>query len=119
MPADLIDLVHLRVSQLNDHSERSDRYARDLARQGMAADKLAHVPTWRDTPTLFDERERTALAWAETVARIAESGVPEGAYEAAAAMFGDKALVDLTITIALMSAYARLGIAFHSLSHAA
>jgi hypothetical protein len=36
---------------------------------------------------LFDERERAALAWAETATRVAETGVPDEAYQAARAVF--------------------------------
>ena len=55
-------------------------------------------------------RERAALAWAETVTRVAETGVPDADYEAAAAEFSDKELADLTYAIGLMNAFNRFGI---------
>jgi alkylhydroperoxidase family enzyme len=38
--------------------------------------------------------------------------VPDDAYQAAAAVFGDKELADLTIAIGLMNVYNRLAISF-------
>jgi len=63
------------------------------------------VQAWAEAGDLFDERERAALAWAETVTRVADTGVPDKAYEAARAVFEERELVDLTIAISLMNAY--------------
>jgi alkylhydroperoxidase family enzyme len=72
------------------------------------------VPVWRDARDVFSSCERSALAWAETVTRVAETGVPDADYEAAAAEFSDKKLADLTYAIGLMNAFNRLGITFRT-----
>jgi alkylhydroperoxidase family enzyme len=46
------------------------------------------------------------------VTRVAQTGVPSADYEAAAAVFNEKELADLTITIVLMNLYNRLAISF-------
>ena len=111
---DLIDLVYLRVSQLNGCAYCIDMHSRDLLKLGVAVDKLVLVPVWRDAGELFSSRERTALAWAETVTRVAETGVPDADYEATAAEFSAKELGDLTYAIGLMNAFNRFGITFRS-----
>ena len=63
---------------------------------------------------LFDDAERGALAWAETVTRVAETHVPDADYEAAATVFDQRQLADLTIAIGLINAYNRLAISFRS-----
>ena len=63
---------------------------------------------------IYSARERSALAWTETVTRVAETGVPDVDYEAAAVEFSDKELADLTYAIGLMSAFNRFGISFRS-----
>ena len=63
--------------------------------------------------------QRIALAWAETVTRVAETHVLDADYEAAAAEFSDKELADLTYAIGLMSAFNRLGISFRTTPAAA
>ena len=62
----------------------------------------------------MDEQGRAALAWAEVVTRLGHQGVPDSAFEAAAAAFGEKQLVDLTIAISLMNAYNRMAISFRA-----
>ncbi len=86
----LVDLVYLRVSQINGCAYCIDMHSRDLLKDGVTVEKLVLVPAWRDSGALFDETERAALAWAETVTRIAETGVPDAEYEAATAVFDQK-----------------------------
>jgi len=119
LPNTLIDLVYLRISQINGCAYCIDMHSRDLLQEGVAVEKLVLVPAWREGGALFDETERAALAWAETVTRVAETGVPDSAYEAAAAVFDPKQLADLTIAIGLMNAYNRLAISFRKTPAAA
>jgi AhpD family alkylhydroperoxidase len=114
LPKALVDLVYLRVSQINGCAYCIDMHSRDLLKQGMAVEKLVLVPVWREGGTVFDATERAALAWAETVTRVAQTGVPDDEYEAAAAVFDRKQLADLTIAIGLMNAYNRLAISFRT-----
>jgi AhpD family alkylhydroperoxidase len=110
----LVDLVHLRVSQLNGCAFCIDMHSRDLLKAGLSNNKLLLLPVWRDAGNLFDARERAALAWAETVTRVADTGIPDHEYDAATAEFSDKELADLTYAIGLMNAFNRLGIAFRT-----
>lgn len=89
-----------------------DMHARDLRKEGMSGEKLLLVPVWREAAYLFDEREQAALAWTETVTNVASTHVPDEAYAAAAEVFAEKDLADLTIAIALMNAYNRIGVSF-------
>lgn len=108
----LIDLVNLRVSQINGCAYCIDMHSRDLLKSGLAVEKLVLVPVWHDALAMFSTRERAALAWAETVTRVAETGVPDAHYQAAAAEFSEKELAELTYAIGLMNAFNRLGVAF-------
>jgi len=112
LPADLIDLVYLRVSQINGCAYCIDMHSRDLLKTGVSIDKLVLVPAWREARNLFSAREQAALAWAESVTLIAETGAPDDVYQATAAVFSEKELSDLTVAISLMNAYNRLGISF-------
>jgi AhpD family alkylhydroperoxidase len=119
LPKGLIDLVYLRVSQINGCAFCIDMHSRDLLKSGLSVDKLVLVPVWHDAGGVFSPRERVALAWAETVTRVAETGVPDADYHAAAAEFGDKDLADLTYAIGLMNAFNRFGVTFRSTPAAA
>jgi AhpD family alkylhydroperoxidase len=114
LPKELIDLVYLRVSQINGCAFCIDMHSRDLLKTGLTVEKLVLVPVWHDAGKVFSTRERAALAWAESVTRVAETAVPDTDYESAAAEFDDKELAELTYAIGLMNAFNRFGIAFRS-----
>lgn len=119
LPKTLVNLVYLRVSQINNCAYCLDMHTRDLLKSGVKIEKLALLQAWAEAGDLFDERERAALAWAETVTRVAETGVPDQAYKAVRAVFEEHELVDLTIAIGLMNAYNRLAISFRNTPQAA
>lgn len=111
---ELIDLVYLRVSQINGCAYCIDMHSRDLVKLGVGVEKLVLVPVWREAGAVFNTREQVALRWAETVTRVAETGVPDEDYQAAAEEFSDKELTDLTYAIGLMNAFNRFGVTFRS-----
>jgi AhpD family alkylhydroperoxidase len=108
VPKALVNLVYLRVSQINGCAYCIDMHSRDLLKEGMSVEKLVLVPAWREAGPLFDDAERAALT------RVAETGVPDAEYQAAAAVFDRKQLADLTIAIGLMNAYNRMAISFRT-----
>lgn len=110
----LVELVYLRVSQINNCAYCLDMHTRELIKRGQKVEKLALVQAWSEAGSLFDEREKAALAWAETVTRVADTGVPDAAYEAARSVFNERELVDLSIAISLMNAYNRMAISFRN-----
>jgi AhpD family alkylhydroperoxidase len=112
LPPDLIDLSYLRASQINGCPYCIDMHTRDALNHGVAVEKLMLVSAWRDTGALFSSRERAALQWAEALTLIPQTGAPDPDYQAAAAQFSEKELVDLTIAISLMNVYNRIAIGF-------
>jgi AhpD family alkylhydroperoxidase len=108
----LLELVYLRISQINGCAYCISKHSADLLKGGMSLDKVLLVGVWREADELFDNVERAALAWAESVTRVAETNVPDADYRAAAAVFNEKQLADLTIAIVTMNAYNRLAISF-------
>ena len=119
LSAELVDLVFLRVSQINNCAYCLDVHTRDLIKKGVKIEKLALVQAWAEAGNLFSERERAALAWAETVTRVSETGVPDEAFQAARTRFEEKELIDLTIAISLMNASNRMAISFRNTPQAA
>jgi AhpD family alkylhydroperoxidase len=119
LPKALVDLVFLRVSQINGCAYCIDLHSRNLLKEGMTVEKLVLVPVWRAVGAPFDDTERAALAWAETVTRVAETHVPDADYEAASAVFDHYQLADLTIGIGLINVYNRLAISFRETPAAA
>ncbi|MBY6242209.1 carboxymuconolactone decarboxylase family protein [Methylosinus sp. Sm6] len=109
-----VELVYLRVSQINGCAYCIDLHTRALLKEGVTIEKLALVSVWREAGALFDAREQAALAWAESVTRVSETGAPDDAFAAVSAQFDQKEVVDLTLAISLMNAYNRMAISFRA-----
>lgn len=110
----LIELVNLRVSQINGCAFCLDMHTRSLVKKGMTPTKLSLVQVWDEAGNVFSEREKAALSWAETVTRVDETRVPDEAFRTASAVFSDKELADLTMAVGLINAYNRLAISFRN-----
>ena len=107
----LLHMVYLRVSQINECPYCIDLHWRDAVKAGEDPRKLNSLQIWRDSP-FFTERERAALEWAEAVTYLDSQETLQGLFEEVAEYFPEKQLVDLTYAIAQMNAFNRLGIAF-------
>jgi AhpD family alkylhydroperoxidase len=68
----LLDLIYLRVSQMNGCAYCLDMHWKDLRAEGETEQRMYSLDAWRETP-YYSERERAALAWAEAVTRVALS----------------------------------------------
>ena len=71
--------------------------------------KLDTLAGWRVSHE-FNERERAALEWAESVTLIAATGAPDSTFEALKAHFSDAEIADLTFAISIMNAFNRLAV---------
>ncbi|MEE1751399.1 carboxymuconolactone decarboxylase family protein [Streptomyces sp. SP18CS02] len=78
----LVELVNLRVSQINGCAYCLDVHTRAALRAGETTRRLGVLAAWRDTQ-LFTARERAALALAEATTRPADALAQESAYDAA------------------------------------
>ena len=119
LPTTLINLVYLRVSQINGCAYCIDMHSRDLLKTDVPVEKLMLVPAWSEAGALFSDKEKAALEWAEVVTQVSDTHVPEEAYAVVRATFSEKELADLTIAIGLMNAFNRLAISFRAMPLAA
>ncbi|WP_288477546.1 carboxymuconolactone decarboxylase family protein [uncultured Pseudomonas sp.] len=106
---ELVELIYLRISQINGCAFCLGKHAETLREQGVSQAKLDRLAGWRISE-LFDARERAALEWAETLTAVAEKGAPDAAYEPLKAQFSDAEISDLTFVVALMNAFNRLAV---------
>lgn len=107
-------LVTLRASQLNGCAFCVDMHVKEAKIDGERELRLHHVAIWRES-TLFTPRERAALAWTETLTRLPEHGVDDGAYDSARSHFSEAELSDLTFLIVAINGWNRLSIAFQAI----
>ena len=77
LPEKLLELVHLRASQINGCSVCVDMHPKLAKRAGETDERLFSVAAWRDTP-YFTEGERAALALTEALTRLSEQAARDG-----------------------------------------
>jgi len=110
----LAELVRLRASQINGCAFCMDMHVSDARKGGEDERRLATLPAWRET-TFFSEREQAALAWTESVTRVADTHVPDAVWEQAQAQFSEPELVDLTLLVNAINSWNRFAIAFRKM----
>jgi alkylhydroperoxidase AhpD family core domain len=105
----LIELVYLRVSQINGCAYCLNLHTNSLLKDGETQRRIAEVAGWRVSDQ-FSEKERAALNWAEQLTNISTSHADDESYEALKKVFSDKEISDLTFAISLMNGMNRLAI---------
>jgi len=112
VPKTTIDLIHLRVSQINGCSVCVAMHAKDLRKAGESDERLFAVAAWRDAP-YFTDAERAALELAEAVTRIADrpDPVPDEIWTLATKHYDERALAALLVAIAAINVWNRFNVA--------
>jgi AhpD family alkylhydroperoxidase len=109
----LLNLIKLRVSQINGCAYCIDMHWKDLRASGETEQRLYGLDAWEESP-YYSEQERAALAWAEAVTDIRGTHVPDQLYESTRKHFSEKEVADLTLAVATINAWNRLAIASRS-----
>ncbi|MYS86173.1 carboxymuconolactone decarboxylase family protein [Embleya scabrispora] len=104
-----LELVHLRVSQINGCSACVNAGAEAALEAGVSSERLAAVAAWREAP-YFSARERAALALAEAATRLADrpDSVSDELWDAAATYFDEKQLAAIVLMIGVTNMFNRL-----------
>ena len=109
----LIELVKMRASQINGCAFCLHMHAKDAVALGESDLRLHLLPAWEES-TFYTDRERAALAWAEALTLVAQTGAPDADYEALAACFDPAEQVELTLLIGAINSWNRLQLGFRA-----
>jgi AhpD family alkylhydroperoxidase len=107
----LLNLIKLRVSQINGCAYCLDMHGKDLQVEGQSEQRMYSLDAWREAP-YYTERERAAFAWAEAVTNITDGHVPDELYEETRQHFGEQEIADLTLAVVAINGWNRISIAF-------
>ena len=112
LPQKLLELVHLRASQINGCSACVDMHPKIARKAGETDERLFSVAAWRDTP-YFTDGERAALALTEALTRISDRAdpVPDAIWNEAEKQFDQTELASLILAIATINVWNRLNVA--------
>jgi AhpD family alkylhydroperoxidase len=106
---EILELVHLRISQINGCSACVDGGVKTARKAGVSEERLATVVAWRETP-YFTEEERAALALAEAATRLADraDAVSDEVWDTAATYFDEKQLAAIILMVGVTNMFNRL-----------
>ena len=112
LPEKLLELVHLRASQINGCSACVDMHPKLAKKAGETDERLFAVAAWRETP-YFSDSERAALALTEALTRLSDraDAVPDAVWNEADKNFDEAELAALILAIANINVWNRLNVA--------
>ncbi|MET9593832.1 carboxymuconolactone decarboxylase family protein [Streptomyces sp. NPDC006516] len=105
----LVELVNLRVSQINGCAYCLDVHTRAALREGETTRRLGVLAAWRDTE-LFTAQERAALALAEATTSPADAALQEDAYALARRTLSDEEISAVIWVAVTINAFNRVSI---------
>jgi AhpD family alkylhydroperoxidase len=107
----LIELVKMRVSQINGCAYCLDMHSKDARAIGETEQRLHALIAWRET-NFYSEQERAALAWAEANTLVNKQGISDTLFRATKEYFNDEQLVDLTLVVTGINSWNRFALSF-------
>jgi AhpD family alkylhydroperoxidase len=107
----LIELVKMRVSQINGCAYCIQMHASEARKNGETEERLLLLDAWRESP-LYTPRERAALAWTEASTLVSQTHIPDSVYAEARERLSEEELVKLTILINAINGWNRIAIGF-------
>ncbi len=112
VPRSTIELVHVRVGQINGCSVCADMHSRMLRKLRDSDARIFSVATWRES-SYYTEAERAALALAEAATRLSDrcDAVPDEVWKQASRHYDERALGGLVMSIAIANLWNRLNVA--------
>lgn len=109
----LVELVNLRVSQLNGCGVCVDMHWRVLLKGGAEPRHLNAVAGWREAP-FFSARERAALAWADALNALPQRDTTDEVYSELREHFSENEIAELSYGIAAIRGWNVLNISLRN-----
>ncbi|GAB4589280.1 carboxymuconolactone decarboxylase family protein [Nocardia sp. IFM 10818] len=106
----VMELVNVRVSQLNGCAFCLDVHHRAALDAGVTSQQLAVLAAWRRSPNLYSEQEQAALILAEAVTALPDEGILEHEYAAARQHLSDDQMSVLIWAATTIGAFNRVSI---------
>jgi AhpD family alkylhydroperoxidase len=105
----LAQLLRLRVAQMNPCSYCLILHTKSAHDQGIAAEKVAHLPSWRQS-TMFSDAECSALSYCEALTEYDLPGFPS-THASLTSFFDEKAIAEIAALVINMNLWTRLKLA--------
>lgn len=107
LDAALLEIVRIRISQINSCAFCVDLHVTAARRLGVEERRMHLLAVWREAPD-FSAAERAALEWAEVLTRLPGGEASDAAYAQACAHFSVAQIAELALAVAEINAWNRL-----------
>lgn len=108
-----IHLIKLRASQINGCAYCVDMHVKESRHDGLSEQWINLMSVWRESG-VYDAKERAVLGWVEAVTNLAQTGIPDGEFEALKAHFTDAEIMNITVAIGTINTWNRLAVGFRT-----
>ena len=109
VPRALIDIIKIRVSQINKCVYCIDYHTEEALQHGESARRIFALTAWQESP-LFTNIEKSVLQLAEEITHISLHGVADETYEKLKANFNSLEIADIIVCICHINFLNRVGI---------
>jgi len=109
VPKSLIEIIKIRVSQINKCAYCIDYHTRDALKNGETQRRIFALSAWEESP-LFTEQERSVLQVAEEITHISVHGVSDATYEHLKKYFNTQEIADIIVAICHINFLNRIAI---------
>lgn len=113
LDARLLHLVKIRASQINGCAFCIDMHVKEARKAGMGDQWIALIAAWQESP-VYSDKERAVLAWTDSLTNVAQTGVPDGDFDALRPHFTDEEITKLTVAIGTINIWNRIALSFRS-----
>ena len=109
-----IHLIKLRASIINHCAYCIDMHVKESRRDGLSEQWINLVSAWEESP-IYDEKERALLTWVDAVTKVADTHVPDSAYETLKGHFTEEEMMKITVAIGVINVWNRLCVGFRAM----
>lgn len=114
-----LDLVKIRTSQINGCAYCVDMHTKEAKKAGFSDQWIALIAVWEES-SLFDEKERAVLNWAESITNVSKTHIPDSDFALMKEHFSDAEIAKLSTAIATINVWNRMALALrlqHPIDH--
>jgi len=103
----MLELIRLRVAQLNGCAYCVDMHHKELQHIGETDLRLSSLCVWQETP-YFSEKERAVLVFTDSLTKLNGEPVSDEVFDPLLSFFNKEEIVYLTLAIAQINTWTRL-----------
>jgi AhpD family alkylhydroperoxidase len=109
IPQSLIEIIKIRVSQINKCVFCIDYHTQEALAKGETPRRIFALSAWQES-LLFTDKEKSALQMAEEITHISVHGVSDETYETLSSYFSKQEIADIIVCICHINFLNRVGI---------